>query len=236
MKILFVGKNEFTCVCNWFLLQQQLCLYQEYPILKNGRLISVVFSFLSPYIYCLSFWRKLESCLIILLYYRGKNNSVPGNAAMPTSIPFQWFSQLLEFAQILLIARNQSILTIKITWKLVSALSRRKWVRILSSKSFISALGYIPPLVHFRFTGYVQGWILEVHSKSASCRLSSLHYIIFPKNDCLISFILSTKVYWEKWLNAFFTFIILMTFPHPKQKKHEYKYSIIENNTECLYF
>lgn len=43
MKILFVGKNEFTCIYNWFCWQQQLCLYQEYAMLKNGRLISVVF-------------------------------------------------------------------------------------------------------------------------------------------------------------------------------------------------
>lgn len=107
------------------------CAYiKNMPCWKMEGLFPLFFSFLSPYICCLSFWRKLELCLIILLYYRGKNNSVPGNAAMPNSIPFWWFSQSLRFDQILLIARDQSKLNLKITWKSLSGFSRRKWVSI----------------------------------------------------------------------------------------------------------
>lgn len=108
------------------------CAYiKNMPCWKmEGWFLLFFFSFLPSYICCLSFWRKLELCLIILLYYRGQNNSVPGNAAMPNSIPFRWISQSLRFDQMLLIARDQSVLNMKITWKSVSALSRRKWVSI----------------------------------------------------------------------------------------------------------
>lgn len=196
------------------------CAYiKNMPCWKmEGWFLLFFFPFLSPYICCLSFWRKLELCLIILLYYRGKNNSVPGNAAMPNSIPFRWFSQSLRFDQILLIARDQSMLNMKITWKSVLGFFQKEVSQHLLSKSFISTLGYIPPLMYFRPTGYVQGWIL-MHSSSACCSFPLLQYTTLTKSDCLISFILSTKVYWEEWFNTFFTFILSMTFSTPSRNK-----------------
>ena len=74
---------------NKLCLQQQLCLYQEYVMLKNGRWISVGFPSLPLTFVVFNFKNNGNHFIIILLFYKGKDNSVLGNAAMLNLLPFR---------------------------------------------------------------------------------------------------------------------------------------------------
>lgn len=80
----------------------------------------------------------------------------------PTQYHLGEFPSHLGFDQMLLIARDQSVLNMKITWKSVSSsFPEGSESAFLLSKSFSSSLGYIPSLWYILdLQGMCKGWIL----------------------------------------------------------------------------